>query len=159
MNLGDHFRFTGQALKNWFLAQCQDSLAAALLWFVGLHVLRVPGAPLWAILAFVLHFVPHFGPVLAMIGPTLAAAIKFADWQHPFYVLVLYAGIVVVDGFVLQPYIMKRAAKVPIWASIVIPIALGFVIPFWGVLLAPPLLAVIYAYRSYLAGKSRPAAP
>jgi predicted PurR-regulated permease PerM len=25
---------------------------------------------------------------------------------------------------------------------------LGFVIPFWGFLLAPPLLAVVYAYKA-----------
>jgi len=46
----------------------------------------------------------------------------------------------------LQPYIMKRTAKVPMWASILAPIVLGIAIPFWGVLLAPPLLAIIYAY-------------
>ncbi len=52
------------------------------------------------------------------------------------------------DGFLLQPYIMKRTAKVPVWASILAPIVLGMVIPFWGVLLAPPLLAVLYAYKA-----------
>jgi predicted PurR-regulated permease PerM len=36
---------------------------------------------------------------------------------------------------------------VPIWASILVPIVLGIVIPFWGVLLAPPLLAILYAFR------------
>jgi predicted PurR-regulated permease PerM len=63
------------------------------------------------------------------------------------YIGISYAVIVVIDGLVLQPYLMKRQNRVPIWASLVFPIALGFVIPFWGVLLAPPLLAVIYAYR------------
>ena len=28
-----------------------------------------------------------------------------------------------------------------------VPIILGIVIPFWGVLLAPPLLAIVYAFR------------
>jgi predicted PurR-regulated permease PerM len=28
-----------------------------------------------------------------------------------------------------------------------VPIVLGIVIPFWGVLLAPPLLAIVYAFR------------
>ena len=66
----------------------------------------------------------------------------------PIYVLILYAVIAIVDGFLLQPYIMKRTAKVPVWASILAPIVLGMVIPFWGVLLAPPLLAVLYAYKA-----------
>jgi hypothetical protein len=34
------------------------------------------------------------------------------------------------------------------WASIVAPVILGFAIPFWGFILAPPLLAVIYAYKA-----------
>ncbi len=59
----------------------------------------------------------------------------------------LYAGIVIIDGFFLQPYIMKRTARVPIWASILTPIVLGIAIPFWGVLISAPLLAVIYAYK------------
>ncbi len=147
MNPNDHLRLTGNALKNWFIAQCEDSLAVGVLWFVGLYFLHVPWALLWAILATFLQFIPHLGPVLGLLGPTLTAAIHWGDWKHPLYVLILYAIIVVVDGFALQPYIMKRTAKVPIWASILGPLVLGFLIPFWGVLLAPPLLAVIYAYR------------
>jgi len=148
MNLGEHARLTGGALKNWFIAQCQDSLAVGILWLAGLYVLKIPWAPLWALLAAILQFVPHLGPVLGLIGPVLAATLDWKDWEHPLYVLMLYAGIVVVDGFLLQPYLMKRTAKVPMWASILTPIVLGFLIPFWGVLLAPPLLAVVYAYRA-----------
>jgi len=149
MNLGEHFRITGGALKNWLIAQLQDSIAVGLLWLIGLYVLKVPWAPLWALLAATLQVVPHLGPVLGVIGPVLAATFRWGDWEHPLYVLMLYAGIAVVDGFLLQPYIMKRVAKVPIWASLLTPIVLGILIPFWGVLLAPPLLAVVYAYKAW----------
>ena len=149
MNLGEHFRITGSALKNWLIAQLQDSIAVGLLWLIGLYVLKVPWAPLWALLAATLQVVPHLGPVLGVIGPVLAATFRWGDWEHPLYVLMLYAGIAVVDGFLLQPYIMKRVAKVPIWASLLTPIVLGILIPFWGVLLAPPLLAVVYAYKTW----------
>lgn len=147
MAFNDHLRTAGGALKNWAIAQLQDSLAVGILWFVGLHFLHVPGAPLWAVLAAMLQIIPHLGPILGLIGPVLAATISWRDWQHPLSVLALYAGIAVIDGFLLQPYIMRRTAKVPIWASIIVPIALGIVWPFWGVLVAPPLLAVVYAYK------------
>ncbi len=130
------------------MAQCQDALAVGLLWLIGLYWIKVPWAPLWALLATVLQFVPHLGPVLGLVGPALAATVRWRDWQHPFYVLILYAAIVLVDGFLLQPYLMKRTARVPMWASILAPLVLGFFIPFWGILLAPPLLAVIYAYQA-----------
>jgi len=155
MNLGEHLELTGGALKHWLVAQIEDSLAVGLLWLIGLWLLKVPWSPLWAVLAAALQFIPHLGPVLGVIGPVLAATIRWTDWQHPLYVLILYAGIAVVDGFLLQPYLMKRVAKVPIWASILTPIVLGFLIPFWGVLLAPPLLAIVYAYRARMAVKTR----
>ena len=154
MNLEDHLRLTGGALKNWLIAQCEDSLAVGAMWYIGLRAFGVPLAPLWAGLAAMLQFVPHLGPALGMVAPTVTAAIHFGDWKHPLFVLMLYAGIVVVDGLALQPYLMKRTAKVPIWASIVTPIVLAFVIPYWGVFLAPPLLAVIYAYKRHLEQKS-----
>ena len=148
MDFGDHLRNAGGALKNWAVAQFLDSLAVGVLWLIGLYILRVPLAPLWAVLAAVFQIVPHFGPILGLLGPVLAATLKWMDWEHPFGVLGLYAVIVVLDGLLLQPYIMRRTAKVPIWASVVVPIVLGVIWPFWGVLLAPPLLAVVYAYRA-----------
>jgi predicted PurR-regulated permease PerM len=153
MDVGDHFRLTSTALKNWAVAQLQDSLAVGLLWMIGLFIIGVPWAPLWALLAATLQFIPHIGPVLGLIGPALASTLRWGDWEHPLAVLVLYAIIVMVDGFLLQPYLMKRTAKVPMWASILAPLVLGFVIPFWGVLLAAPLLAVVYAYRAKVVGE------
>jgi predicted PurR-regulated permease PerM len=148
MKVGEHFRLTGTALKNWFIAQLQDSAAVGALWLAGLWIIGVPLAPLWALLGALFQFVPQIGAVLGVICPVLTAAIKWGDWEHPCYVLMLYAVIAILDGFVLQPYLMKRTAKIPIWASILAPIVLGIIIPFWGVLLAPPALAIIYAYRN-----------
>ena len=148
MDIRDHLRTTGGALKNWALAQFQDSLAVGVLWLIGLYILRVPLAPMWAVIAAVLQIVPHFGPILGLLGPLLAATFKSMDWEHPLGVLGLYGVIALLDGLLLQPYIMRRTAKVPVWASVCLPIVLGIVWPFWGVLVAPPLLAVWYAYRA-----------
>ena len=148
VDFGEHFRVTGGALKNWLFAQLQDSLAVGLLWLIGLLIIGVPWAPLWALLGAAFQFVPQIGAVLGVIGPVLTATFKWGDWEHPLYVLMLYAVIAILDGFVLQPYLMKRTSKVPVWASILSPIVLGMIIPFWGVLLAPPLLAVLYAYKA-----------
>src|SRR3954470_12855700 len=145
-----HARTTGSALQNWFVAQCYDALAVAALWLVGLLIIRVPFAPLWALLGGAFQFVPQLGAVLGLVGPALALFFGNIDhlrWEPFVELLILYALIVVIDGLWLQPYIMKRTVKVPIWASILAPIVLGIIIPFWGVLLAPPLLAVLYTYR------------
>ncbi len=142
----EHLRTTGVALKRWLLAQTYDCLAVAAIWLVGLELIRVPLAPVWAVIAGFLQFIPHFGPVISLIGPSVAAALS-GGGRGFLYVLMLYAVIVVLDGLVLQPMFMKRTARVPLWASISAPIILGLMFSFWGVLLAAPLLAVIYAFR------------
>ena len=146
MDWMSHVRTTGTALKNWLVAQCLDSLCVAGLWFIGLLIIGIPWALLWAIIAGLLQFIPNFGAVGAVIGPALLGALS-DDSMRFFYVLIVFAVVMFVDGFFLQPYLMKRTAKVPFWASLVTPIVLGIIIPFWGVLLAPPLLAVVYAFK------------
>ena len=121
----------------------------ACLWLIGLLIIRVPWAPLWAVLAAILQFIPHLGPVMALAGPAVAAVVS-GGIMRLLYVFILYAVVAVTDGLVLQPYLMRRTAKVPIWASILAPIVLGMIFSFWGVLLAAPLLAVVYAYRARL---------
>ena len=147
MDLLDHLKLTGTALKHWLIVQSTDALIVGLMWLIGLEIIRVALAPLWAALGAALQFVPHFGPMLALVGPAIVGGLS-GGWMRLIYVLILYVVIVVTEAFVLQPYLMKRTVKVPIWASILAPIVLGFVIPFWGVLLAAPLLAVIYTYRN-----------
>ncbi len=146
MILSYHFELTLGALKRWFMAQCYDAVIVGLLWLAALWYLHVPWAIFWAFLGGLLQFVPNFGPVLALLGPTLTLLFSRAGWERFVALLIAYAVIAVVDGLLLQPYLMRRQNRVPMWASILAPLVLGIVIPFWGVLLAPPLLAVVYAY-------------
>src|SRR5579863_8282240 len=104
MNLGEHFRITSGALKNWLIAQLQDSIAVGLLWLIGLYVLKVPWAPLSALLAATLQVVPHLVLVLGVIGPVHAETLRCGHLEHPLNVLMLFVGIDVVDGFLLQKY-------------------------------------------------------
>lgn len=157
MQVSRHVHITGGALRNWFVAQLYDSICVGLMWWGGLTYLHVSWAPFWAILAALFQFIPHFGPVLTFIGPALAAII--GDGLDTFlWVLGLYGAIVIVDGLILQPLIMRRTARVPIWASLFVPIVLSLIVGFWGLLLAAPLLAVIFAYRAIAKKRAQDAA-
>lgn len=151
MEMHPHVRTTGTALKNWFVATLYDALAVGCIWLVGLLIIGVPLAPLWALLGGAFQFIPGVGAAFGLIGPAVAALIAdgFERADRFLYVLILYAIIAVVDGLFLQPYLMKRTSRVPIWASLLAPIVLGLFFPFWwGIFLAAPLLAVVYAFRA-----------
>lgn len=148
MELREHVYLTGGALKRWLKAQSYDALCMAALWLVGLLIIGVPWAPLWAVLAGILQFIPQFGLIMAFIGPAVVGLIT-GGFERLLYVLILFAVLAVVDGFVLQPYFLRRTAKVPIWASLFTPIVLGFFFAWWVVLLAAPLLVVLFTYRAF----------
>ena len=142
-----HVKTAALALGNWWKAMSIRALAVAVLWWVGLELLHVALAPMWAVIGGVMTFVPHFGGVFSVMGPVFSVLVSGHDMLRLAYVLGLYAMIVVVDQLLLQPLLMKKVTRVPIWLSILAPIVLGLVIPFWGVLLAPPLLAIVYAFK------------
>ncbi len=144
---GLHLRTAGKALVNWWRAVTIQGLCVAMLWLIGLLLLHVPLAPLWALIAGLMTLVPNFGGVIALLGPAFSILVSEPSMYRLCILLGLYAVIVVLDQLLLQPLIMKRVTRVPVWASILAPIVLGIVIPFWGILLAPPLLAVVYAFR------------
>ena len=142
----------GRALLNWWRAAVIDAVAVGVLWLLGLWLLHISLAPLWALIAALAQFIPNFGGMLALIGPSLSLLFTGGGWQQFGLLLGMYAAIVLIDQLGIQPFLMKKNTRVPIWASIFGPIVLGILIPFWGVLLAPPLLAVAFAFR-------RPKAP
>jgi predicted PurR-regulated permease PerM len=152
-------RTAGTALVNWWRAVSIEALCVAVMWLIGLWILHVPLFPMWALIGGLMTFIPNFGGVIALIGPVFSILFSGNDMERLGFVLGLYAAIVIVDQLILQPALMKRTARVPIWASILAPIVLGIVIPFWGVLLAPPLLAVIYAFRKPKMKQIPPAVP
>jgi predicted PurR-regulated permease PerM len=142
-----HLRTAGKALINWWRAVTIEGLCVAMLWLIGLLLLHVPLAPAWALVAGLMTLVPNFGGVIALLGPAFSILVSQPSMYRLCLLLGLYAVIVVIDQLMLQPLIMKRVTRVPVWASILAPIVLGIVIPFWGILLAPPLLAIVYAFR------------
>jgi predicted PurR-regulated permease PerM len=152
----DHARTAGTALMNWWRAVSIEALCVAILWWIGLALLGIPLAPVWALIGGLMTFVPNFGGVITVIFPVLMVLFSGRDWYRLGLVLGLYALIVVIDQLVLQPWLLKRVTRVPIWASIFVPILLGIIIPFWGVLLGPPLLAVVYAFRKPKPGFAPP---
>lgn len=135
------------AIKAWLIARCYNALIVFALWLVGLWLLHVPLAPLWAGLGGILQFIPNFGAMFALIGAEFGALLS-GEPMRMIYVLILYAVIVIVDAWVLEPLLMRKKARVPIWASIFAPIVLGILWPFWGVVIAAPLMAVVFAFRT-----------
>src|SRR5262249_61469440 len=92
MTWRDDVRTTGTALKDWFVAQCCDAVAVAILWLAGLLIIGIPWAPLWGLLAGLLLIFPHLRGPAAVIIPANFGATNPHQQRLFFFFCPFFAG-------------------------------------------------------------------
>jgi len=118
------------------------SLATGVLIGVWLLVLGVEYPMLWALLAFLLNFIPNFGSLLAALPPAFLVLIQ--DGPGGLFVLVIlgYVAVNLIVGSILEPRIMGSSLGL---SPVVVLLSLLFWGWVWGgvgLLLAVPLTMV-----------------
>src|SRR5580698_2980568 len=88
-----HLRTAGTALVNWWRAVTIQGLCVAVLWLIGLLLLKVPLAPVWALIAGLMTLVPNIGGVIALLGPAFSILVSKPDMYRLCFLLGMYAGI------------------------------------------------------------------
>jgi predicted PurR-regulated permease PerM len=130
----------GRMLRSWLLGQLARSIVVALVLWLALQMLGVPGAHLLGLQAGVANFVPYLGPLIAALPVALAAmplGLPAVAW-----VMAIYFIIQTIEGFVVAPLIQKEAINVPPAWTLFAIVILGAMFGIMGVALAAPLVAV-----------------
>lgn len=130
----------GDSLRYWLLGKVLSMIAIGILTFVGLLLLKVPLAFVLGLLAGLLTFIPYVGPILASIPAILIA---FADYPlKAVWVILLYIGIHLAEGYLITPIIEQRAVSVPPALTIMGQILTLTLFGALGLALATPLVVV-----------------
>lgn len=116
-------------VKQYMTIKAIVSLATGLVIYVWLKVLGVDYALLWALLAFLLNFVPNIGSIIAAVPAVLLALIQLG----PIYALLTAAGFLfanMVMGNIIEPRYMGKGLGL---STLVVFLSLVF----WGWVLGP----------------------
>ncbi len=127
-------------LRQWLLARFISMAIVGVFTTAGLWLLGVPLALTLGLLAALLQFIPNFGPILSAVPAVLLALVdspRLALW-----VIVLYAGLQLVESYFITPLVQQRLASLPPVLVIVSQLLGGILFGFLGFALATPLLAV-----------------
>ncbi len=139
----DYLKKIWDVLNWWLLGKMLSMIAIGILAFVGLLLLDVSLAFILALLAAILTFIPYVGPILAAIPAIL---IGFAETpMKGLYVLLLYIGIQIIEGYFITPYIELKTVSIPPAWSILAQLLMVTLIGAIGLALATPLLVVVVA--------------
>ena len=129
----------GETLGSWLLGKAMSMLIVGVVTSAGLSMLGVPLALILGIIAGLLDFVPYLGPIMAGVPAVLIAFSISPDLA--LYTVLLFVGVQLVEGYVLQPLIESRAVDLPPALVIVMQLVFGTLFGFAGVALATPLAA------------------
>ena len=124
------------AIKTWI------SLGTGLLVYILLLIIGVDYAILWAVLAFVLNFIPTIGSIIALIPPALLTIVQLGFGEAGI-VLVGYLIINTIMGNILEPRFMGKGLGLSTLVVFLSLIFWGWILGPIGMLLSVPLTITI----------------
>ena len=117
---------------------------------VGLWLIGIPNAGLWALMAMLLRFVPYFGVPLAFLFPfTLALAVD-PGWTKMVWTLLLFGGIEPIIGQGIEPILYGRSMGL---SAVAVVVAAVFWTWLWGpvgLLLSTPLTMCFVVFSRHI---------
>jgi len=130
------------SLNRYMMIKTGTSLATALLVLAWLWVLGIDFAVLWAILAFLLNFIPYVGAVLMAVPPVLMALVQ-TELHTTLLVALGYLFVNTLIGSVLEPRIMGRGLGISPLAVFLSLLLWSWVLGTTGAFLSVPLTMVL----------------
>ncbi len=107
-----------------------------------LLLLGVDSPTLWAILIFLLNFIPNIGSILATLFPTLVAVLQSGELALGLWVLGLVGIVQVVIGNFLEPKIMGNSLNISPLVVLMSLVAWGAIWGILGMVLSVPLMVM-----------------
>lgn len=129
----------------WMQGQIVLALLVGILVYLGLMVLGVKNALLFAVLAAIMETIPLFGPIIAAI-PAVAASYNDGGTSVALFVTGLYVIIHQFENHLIYPLVVKKIVGVPpilVILSLIIGLKLA---GFLGIILSVPAASMLVEF-------------
>jgi predicted PurR-regulated permease PerM len=121
---------TSRRVSRYIMMQFLVNASFGTLFALGLYWIGVPNPALWGVVAAILRIVPYVGtPVAAMLPFALSLAV-FDGWHKPLLVFLLVAGLELIVGNFVEPWLYGAHVGISSLALLVASV-------FWAVLWGP----------------------
>ncbi len=139
-----------QKVQRYMWVKTIISLLTAVVAYVILKLVGIDFAIIWALMIFLLNYIPNIGSVLGVIFPALLALVQFETITPFIYIVVGLGSMQFIIGNLLEPAFMGRSLNL---SSFVIIISLTFWGMIWGLpgmVLSVPIMVTVAIICSYI---------
>lgn len=134
-----------QQIGNFVRVQVLTSAIVGAATAVTLWALGLENYVIWGLLAGIFNSIPYLGPIIVSGGLAVVAFLQFDDLLMTLYVSGSAMAITSLEGWLLTPVLMSRAARMNPVAIFVGLLFWSWVWGVWGTILAVPMLMMIKA--------------
>ncbi len=129
------------SIGGYLRGQLIVSFIVAIFSTIALYFLDIDYALLNGIFAGLASILPFIGVILATLPPLFFAYIKFQNGMILLKVLGAFSVIYFLEGYLVKPIVFKEAMNLNPLMTIIVVMAFGELMGFWGILLAIPIAA------------------
>lgn len=125
-------------IKRYMVLKALISMFTGLVIWIALLIVGTDYAFLWAVLAFMLNFIPNIGSIIAAVPPVLLTLIQLGS-VSALIVSAIYVGVNVIIGSVIEPKIMGKGMGLSTLVVFLSLLFWGWLLGIVGMLLSIPL--------------------
>jgi len=130
-------------IQTYFGVKTVVSLVTALLSYGLMRFINLDFAAFWALLVFILNFIPTIGSIVATVLPGLLALVQYVEWTP---VIVLVVGITIIQqvlGNFIEPNLMGMTLNLSPLVVVMALILWGLIWGIVGMFLCVPITVII----------------
>ena len=132
-----------QSFGSYISLKTLTSIVTASLSFLVLKLMGINSAPLWAIIIFLLNYIPSVGSLIATAFPTIIAFLQFGDYMPALWVLLGVGIIQLIVGNFLEPKIMGNTLNISPLVVIISLVVWGALWGIVGMFLSVPITVML----------------
>lgn len=133
----------GSKIETYVLVKTAISFLVGIASFAVLTIAGVDFAPFWAMLIFVLNFIPYIGSPLGMLFPTVLALLQFGSFATALIILGFLWGAQSLIENLLEPKLMGKSLNLsPVFMILSLSVW-GAIWGLTGMILAVPIMVML----------------
>jgi len=138
----DYFKRIGNSIRHYLSIKTMTSLLTGLLIWICLKIVGVDYAIIWALIAFLLNYIPNIGSIIAAVPAVLFALIQLG-FTGVLWTTIIFVAVNMIVGNVVEPKVMGKGLGLSTYVVFVSLLFWGFVLGTVGMFLSVPLTMAI----------------
>ena len=144
------------SIGGYLRGQVVVSIIVAILASLALAVMQIPHPFFCGIFAGAASILPFIGVIIAVFPALFFAWFKYQSMAVLVKIVIAFGVIYFLEGYIVKPLVFKKAMNLNPLVTIIVVMALGELLGFWGILLALPIAGALkITWGHFIAGDFR----